>query len=277
MKQSEINDYKKNLESVMTQYLASNPDPSENISVYANELPPSDRNIFPIEMFDVGAMTALLRNHKDTKDLYDVHACTIELLVTMFRLANYKLHWMEDDDAYQLAGYLSYDTPINRKYIHLLHEFIFCITRFPYNHENPGWYACLMPIFAYSKQYDFKYTYYIARYLLSTIDRYSMLANRGGHERDIEFDITRCIPNFAPLMKMCKEDTRIYTEESRYNFYKNVISEYATVFLACLFERSAVAESFGTIAKEIVALKHIEYQLTAQEYFKQKSKESLKL
>lgn len=276
MKQSEINEYKKALDKYMTEYLSSNPDPEKDISEYSQALF-KDANMFPIEGFDVAAMTALLRNHKDTKDLYDVHSCTIELMVTMFRLANEKLHWLDDNDAYTLAGYLSYDKSISQSYIHLLHEFVFCVTRFPYDYANAGWYACLMPIFAYSRQQDFVRTNYLVRYLLGIIDRYGLLLNRGEHERDVQVDSLRCIPTLEPLMQMCKQDYRLYKDKSRYNYYKNVISEYATVYLACLMQRSATVESFGTIAKEIVATHHIEYQLLSHEYFKHRAKESLNL
>lgn len=277
MKQSEINDYKKTLDTYMTQYLASNPDPEQRISDYVASMPEEDNNIYPIDGFDVAAMTALIRSHKDSKDQYNVHACTVELLVTLFRLANYKLHWLDDEDAYTLAGYLSYDKPISKSYISLLHEFVFCVTRFPYNHEELGWYACLMPIFAYSKQFHFTRTNYLVRYLLGVIDRHGLLLNRGEHVRDVAVDTLRCIPILEPLMQMCKRDHRLYSDEMRYNYYKNVITEYAIVYLACLMQRSATVESFGTIAKEIIATHHIEYQLLAHEYFKHRTKESLKL
>lgn len=277
MKQSEINDYKKALDTYMTQYLASNPDPEEKISDYIAATPELNDKIYPVEGFDVAAMTALIRSHKDEKNLYNVHACTIELLVTMFRIANEKLHWLDDNDAYNLAGYLSYDKRISKSYIHLLDRFVFCITRFPHNYENSGWYACLMPIFAYSRQYDFVRTNYLVRYLLGIIDKHGILMNRGEHVRDIHADALRCIPTLEPLMQMCQRDHRLHTDEARYNYYKNVITEYAIVYLACLMQRSATVESFGTIAKEIVATHHIEYQLLAHEYFKQKTKESLNL
>lgn len=277
MKQSEINEYKKALDTYMTQYLASNPDPEDKISVYVNATPEMQDVVFPVEGFDVAAMTALIRNHKDEKDLYDVHACTLELLCTMFRVANHKLNWLDDDDAYTLAGYLSYNKPISKSYIHLLDRFVFCVTRFPYSRENSGWYASLMPIFAYSKQYDFIRTNYLCRYLLGIIDKNGIVLNRGEHQRDIYADVLHCIPTLEPLMQMCKRDHRLYTDEARYNYYKNVISEYATVYLSCLLQRSATVSSFGVIAKEIAAAHHIEYQLLANEYFKQKTKESLKL
>ena len=277
MKQSEINEYKKTLDTYMTRYLASNPNPDEKISDYLKDLPPFENNIYPIDGFDVAAMTALFRSHKDEKDCYDVHACTLELMVTMFRIANEKLHWLDDTDAYTLAGYLSYDKRIDNDYIKLLHEFVFCVMRFPYNRDNMGWYACLMPIFAYSRQYDFVRTNYLVRYLLGVIDRHGLLTNVGDHARDVCVDSLKCVPTLASLLQMCKKDHRLYTDESRYNYYKNVITEYAIVYLSCLLQRSATVESFGTVAKEIVSIHHIEYQLLAHEYFKHKAKENLKL
>lgn len=277
MKQSEINEYKKALDTYMTQYLASNPDPDEKISDYIAATPELNEKVYPVEGFDVAAMTALIRSHKDEKDMYDVHACTIELLCTMFRIANDKLHWLDDTDAYTLAGYLSYDKPISKSYIPLLHEFVFCVTRFPYDLSKSGWYACLMPIFAYSRQHDFVRTNYLVRYLLGVIDKNALVINRGEHSRDIYADVLHCIPSLETLLQMCKKDYRLYTEEARYNYYKNVITEYAIVYLACLMQRSATIESFGTIAKEIVATHHIEYQLLAHEYFKHRTKENLNL
>ena len=278
MKQTEINQYEKTLNEVMTEYLASQPDPFANIELYVLQreyLVKTEKEqlleVIPISWFDAAAMTAIIRHHKDTKEQYEPHSCTIELLVTMFRMACYKLGWLDDEDASTLASYLVYDKPMTHDYMKLIHDFVFCVRRFPYDNANCGWYAYLMPLLAYSKQKHFVKSNYIVRYLLSAIDKIGLTSSRGEHKRDIDTDFLRCVRTLAPLMNMCKTDHTIVNDASRYTLYKNVLTEFAVVYLACLLQRSAVHEAFGTIAKEVVAQRHIEYQLITNEYHHQRS------
>lgn len=275
MKQTDINQYEKILNESMTEYLASQPDPAADISIYVQEREylaqgDKDQEVIPISWFDSAAMTSVIRHHKDTKDQYDVHACTIELMTTLFRMACYKIGWLDDEDASTLASYLSYEKPMTKQYMQLLHDFTFCIRRFPYNEQQCKWYTYLLPLLAYSKQTRFTKSNYIVRYLLSMIDKIGLTPSKGEHKRDVDTDFLRCIRNLAPLMSMCKTDHTIISDESRYTLYRNVLSEFSAVFLACLLQRSAVNESFGIIAKEVVAQHHIEFQLIANEYHKQR-------
>ena len=269
MKQIEINHYEKLLNEVMTEYLASSPNPYNCTFVqdYIKEREKADR-VIPLEWFDVAAMTSLLKQHKDAKGQYEVHPCTVELLCTMFLIANEKVGWLHSNDAALLSSYLTYDKPMTKDYCKLLHEFVFCITRFPYNAAQCKWYAYFLPLLAYQKQ-NFTKPGYLARYLLHTIDKLSMTSSRGDHKRDLDTDFLRMIEVFAPIMTMTKDLTSTDNDVIRYSMYRNVLCEVSTIFLGCLLQRSAVTEDFGTLAKEVVALHHIEYQLLVRAYNKQ--------
>lgn len=269
MKQTEINHYEKLLNEVMTEYLASNPNPYDGLAWadYVKERDNAERPI-PLTWFDAGAMTALLKHHRDTKGEYEVHPCAIELLCTMFRMANDKLGWLHPNDAWTLSSCLSYDKAMTKEYMKLLHEFVFCITRFPTNPQKANWYVYLLPLLAYQNR-DFTKPAYLARFLLHTIDKLGLTSSRGDHKRDLDTDFLRFNEIFVPIMTMCKDLTPNDNDVVRYTMYRDVLSEVSTVFLGCLLQRSAVIEDFGTLAKEIIAYHHIEYQLLVRAYRKQ--------
>ena len=272
MKQIELNHYSKLLNEVMSEYLAACPDPydASGLDHFIKERDSEPRAI-PLTWFDVAAATSLILHHKDLKDQYDVHPSTIELISMLFRMANEKLGWLDVHDADALASYLTYDSKMTKDYMKQLHELVFCITRFPYDNTNLSWYACLMPLLACFQKKKFTKSAYIGRYLNHTICKFGLVTSRGEHQRDIDTDFLRCIPQLAPLMRMVKEYAPDNDVE-RYTLYRNVLSEYATIYLGCLLQRSAVIEDIGVLAKEVVAQHHIEYQLLEKAYNKQAGK-----
>ena len=268
MKQLELNHYEKLLNEVMTEYLAACPDPYDpaELDHFIKQRDQEPRPI-PLSWFDTAAATSLILHHKDMVDQYDVHPSTIELITMLFRMANEKLGWLDIHDANELSSYLSYDKPMNNEYMWKLHDLVFCITRFPYETENCKWYAYLMPLLACVQKKNFVKPQYVARYMVHAISKFGLIPSKGEHQRDIDVDFLRCIPTLAPIMQKCIEyGPRNATE--RYILYRNVLSEYATIFLGCLLQRSAVIEDIGTLAKEVVAQHHIGYQLLEKAYAK---------
>lgn len=268
MKQLELNKYEKLLNEVMTEYLASCEDPYSptELDVYIKNRDAEPRPI-PMTWFDAASATALILHHKDMIGQYDVHPSTIELISMMFRIANQKLGWLEIHDANALSSYLSYDKPMTKEYMWLLHDLVFCIRRFPYDQTQCKWYVYLMPLLACVQKKKFKKPSYVARYMLHVISKFGLAPSKGEHQRDLDTDFLRCIPTLAPLMRNCHEYGPRRAED-RYTLYRDVLSEYATVFLGCLLQRSAVIDDIGVLAKEVVAQHHIEYQLLEKAYMK---------
>ena len=266
MKQLELNRYTKLLNEVMTEYLASCPDPYDpcGFSNYIKQRDEEPRPI-PLTWFDTAAATSLILHHKDMIGQYDVHPCTIELISMMFRMANEKLGWLDHHDADTLSSYLAYDATMSKEYMWKLHDFVFCITRFPYEQDNCKWYAYLMPLLACVQKKNFTKPCFVARYMMHAISKFGLVTSRGEHQRDLDTDFLRCIPTLAPLMQKCKEYGPNNAVE-KYTQYRDVLSEYATIFLGCLLQRAAVIEDIGTLAKEVVAQHHIEYQLLERAY-----------
>ena len=266
MKQLELNRYEKLLNEVMVEYLASCPDPYDAAEVYTyikqREMEPRP---IPLTWFDAAAATSLILHHKDMDGQYDVHPCTIELISMMFRMANIKLGWLDAHTADTLSSYLAYDAKMSNEYMWALHDFVFCVTRFPYDQVNCKWYVYLMPLLACVQKKHFKKPSYVARYMLHAISKFGLLPSKGEHQRDMDTDFLRCIPTLAPLMRNCKEYGPSNAVE-RYILYRDILSEYATIFLGCLLQRSAVVDDIGVLAKEVVAQHHIEYQLLERAY-----------
>ncbi len=266
MKQLELNRYEKLLNEVMAEYLASCPDPYDVAEVYTyikqREMEPRP---IPLTWFDAAAATSLILHHKDMDGQYDVHPCTIELISMMFRMANIKLGWLDAHTADTLSSYLAYDAKMSNEYMWALHDFVFCVTRFPYDQVNCKWYVYLMPLLACVQKKHFKKPFYVARYMLHAISKFGLLPSKGEHQRDMDTDFLRCIPTLAPLMRNCKEYGPSNAVE-RYTLYRDILSEYATIFLGCLLQRSAVVDDIGVLAKEVVAQHHIEYQLLERAY-----------
>ena len=82
---------------------------------------------------------------------------------------------------------------------------------------------------------------------------------------------------FRNLIDKCKTDYNRYVHGNligRYNYIKDIMIEFATVYLGCLLQRSASYASFGKIASEVVAVKYMKYQEISQIYYeKQLTKE----
>jgi len=266
MFQTGIDEYKKLVDVNLPQYLASMPSPFDSIEDYLSSEEYKD---FTTEMFDVAGITALIRSHKDSKDKYDVNAYLVEMLTSMFRVANRKLGWLEDEDVQALTSMLATDSNSEHGKDAFV-QFYCCAKMFPYNIEQQKWYAYLMPIFAYSKQHKFTVGNYLARYMVNIINRYNLTFNIGEHDRDIQVDQLRCIPTLAGLLKLCAIDNTKKTNEEKYWFRRNVIIEFARIYLGCLFQRSAVIDDFGKIGAEVTAYHYVLYQEICQAYFKQK-------
>lgn len=270
MKQLELNKYEKLLNEVMNEYLASCPDPYDPAEVYcyikARETEPRP---IPLTWFDAAAATSLILHHKDMAGQYNVHPCTIELITMMFRMANAKLGWLDAHSADALSSYLSYDARMSNDYMWALHDFVFCITRFPYDTNLCKWYVYLMPLLACVQKKKFKKPSYVARYMLHAISKFGLVPSKGEHQRDLDTDFLRCIPTLAPLMRNCKEYGPNHAVD-KYTLYRDVLSEYATIYLGCLLQRSAVIDDIGVLAKEVVAQHHIEYQLLERAYVKRR-------
>jgi hypothetical protein len=270
VKQLELNHYEKLLNEVMTEYLASCPDPYDpaELDKYIKQRDEEPRPI-PLTWFDVAAASALIMHHKDLKDQYEIHPCTVELISMLFRIANAKLGWLDTHDANELSSYLSYDAMMKNNYMWRLHDFVFCITRFPYDPEKCKWYVYLMPLLACVQKRNFKKPSYITRYMLHAINKFGLTSSKGDHQRDLDTDFLRCMTILTPLMRNCRE----YGPSdpiTRYIFYRDVLSEYATIFLGCLLQRSAVIEDIGTLGKEVIAQHYIEYQLLERTYIRRR-------
>lgn len=266
MKQLELNHYEKLLNEVMTEYLASCQDPYDpaELDKYIKQRDAEQRPI-PLTWFDAASATALILHHKDMIGQYELHPSTIELISMMFRIANFKLGWLDQHDANALTSYFAYDARMKNDYMIKLHDLVFCITRFPYDLTLCQWYAYLMPLLACVPKKRFKKPCYVARYMLYTINKFGLTPSKGEHQRDIDTDFLRCIPTLRTILQNCKE-LGPNNAVQRYSLYRDVLSEYATIYLGCLLQRSAVIEDIGTLAKEVVAQHHIEYQMLEKAY-----------
>ena len=266
MKQLELNRYTKLLNEVVAEYLSSCMDPYDpaELDKYIKQRD-AEPHPFPLTWFDAATATSLILHHKDMIGQYDVHPTTIELISMMFRMANQKLGWLDPHDANSLTSYLAYDAPMKNDFMWKLHDLVFCITRFPYDQANCKWYVYLMPMLACVQKKEFTKPCYIARYMSHVISKFGLIASKGEHQRDLDTDFLRCIPTLAPIMQRCK-DIGPSNAVARYTLYRDVLSEYATIFLGCLLQRSAVIEDIGNLAKEVVAQHHIEYQLLEKAY-----------
>jgi len=275
MFQTSIDEYMTMVEKNLQEYLVSLPSPFEEIGKFTEGAVGLFKP-FSLEMFDIAGITALIRSHRDAKDTYEVNCYLVEMLTTMFRVGIHHLGWLTDNQTKSITDMLAYDTTTTEGEENFK-LFIHCIRQFPYDTNNQKWYAFLMPLLAYTKQYKFQRSNYFSRYMANIINKYGIMLNRGEHERDVFVDQMRCTQNLRDLLNLCDKDNTKTDIESKYWLFRNISIEYARVFLGCLFQRSAVKDSFGKIGAEVVAYHYVSYQTISQHYLEQKQKkESLK-
>lgn len=281
MFQTSIDEYTKIIDEKLPEYLASMPDPFSNTGLqeYVGNLP-KDSSCFglPLEWFDLGAVTSLIRNHEFRNYEYDINSYLIEILCTMFRVSMLKLDYVDDDEAQKLAELFAYDEPVDSITSAMyVHDLCFSMRRAHYSIENQVWYSYMFPLLAYSKRRNFDVPNYVARYLANIINMYGMTENDGSHVRDVNYDILRPNVHLNRLLNMCYSDIFRFLDSDdiihRYEFIRNVLIEFSQVYLGCLLRRSSTHETFGKIANEFVAGKYMIYQEICQLYYNKKKKE----
>ena len=275
MFQSNIDEYTALIGKNLSEYMVQIPSPFVDIET-AIKGATGDFAPFSLEMFDIAAITALIRSHKDAKDTYEVNCFLVEILTSMFRVAIHKLNWLSDTQARDITDMLAYDTD-NEKGREAFKFFLHSVCQFPYDYTNQKWYAFLMPLLAYTKQHKFNRSNYFSRYMVNIINKYSIELNRGEHFRDVNVDQLKCTSTLRDILRLCAKDTTKSSIEEKYWLYRNITVEFARVYLGCLLQRSASKESFGKIGAEVVAQHYMSYQTICQEYLTQRqAKEQLK-
>ena len=271
MFQTYIDAYTEVVEDKIREYLSILPTPDIPVRDYLAlpDLPKDGQcDALPMEWLDVAATTALIRNHKDTKTEYEVNAYMVEMLTVMFRCAVVSLGWMEEDEASALSVLLAYDKPIDTPERKLLvHDFCHAMRLFPYRENRTFWYAYMAPLLAYTRQTAYEKPYYLARYLSTIIDKFGTMANRGEHAWDINTDVLKFQGNVSGLLSQCRND--IIHKREMEEYLRNVLAEYARIWLAGLLQRSATVEAFGHIGQEVVSYHYSQYQEISQKYKRQ--------
>lgn len=268
MFQTYIDAYTEVVEEKIREYLSILPTPDMPVRDYLalKDLPNDNQcRALPMEWLDVAAATALIRTHKDTKAEYEVNAYMVEMLTVLFRCSVVSLGWMEDDEAYALSAILAYDKPIDtpeRKI--LIHDFCHAMRLFPYRENLTHWYAYMAPLLAYTRQTAFEKPYYLTRYLSTIIDKFGLMTNRGEHAWDINTDVLKFQGNLSALLSTCRNDIVHKTKMEEY--LRNVLAEYAKIWLAGMLQRSATVAAFGQIGQEIISYHYSQYQEISQKY-----------
>lgn len=275
MIQNGIDEYVKIVERDLPVYLAGMPDPYGDLDKYVENIPSDDKcTAFPVEWFDVAALTALIRNHKDTKGNYEVNSYLVEMLSSMFVVAIKKLNFMDVKDAYRLAGMFAYDRgPEDHNDMMCIRDFCYGVKWLPYDMQNQVWYSFLMPILAYRVPYPIDKSNYLARAMVSLINRYGLMDSRGEHVRDLNVDMLKPKNELKLILALCEKDRTLKDPNVKYKYLMAVLQEFATVYLACLMQRTGTNSDFGRIAADVVSSHYIEYQTISQLYFNKKQQQ----
>lgn len=271
MFQTNIDTFQETLETVLQQYQASLPDPSEPIAAYmaATDRPTDETTgTVPVTWIDTAFVAPLIFHHKDAKLDYDPDAYVLELLVTFFRMAMHGLSWMTDAEAWRLGTLLSYRMPLDSKADRMLvHDLARAIAFYPTEHAKVQWYALVAPMLAYAVNPDIVLHRYVARILLSHIQTFGLQENRHEHAHDLMHDALHYQRNLGRLIQRVQQDNvnRPVPEE----YLRDIMAEYSLVHIGGLLQRSSVCRDFGAIASEVVTQKFQAYNLIEQLYVKE--------
>ena len=90
------------------------------------------------------------------------------------------------------------------------------------------------------------------------------MTNRGEHAWDINTDVLKFQGNLSALLSTCRND--IVHKAKMEEYLRNVLAEYAQIWLAGLLQRSATTTAFGQIGQEVIAYHYVQYQEISQKY-----------